>query len=121
MGMYFNVMFQQIEEYHKALGHTRAFDTEKQRMQSVRNHLLALYQEVAELTDSLPWKPWRDMANQPFDTENVMREMVDIVFFLVGICEELGITPRDLEKKFMEVLKNNYARLDNGYSKKGGD
>lgn len=119
--MYLNDVFQQIEEYHKALGHNRPFDTMDQRMQSMRNSALALMMELAELVNSTPWKPWRSIADQPFDKDNATREMVDIVFFLVSICEELHITPQELEDKFIQVLKNNYARLDNGYSKKGGD
>ena len=119
--MHFNVIFQQIEEYHKALGHSRAFDTMEQRMQSMRNGSLALMMELAELVDSTPWKPWREIADQPFDKDNATREIVDIIFFLVQICEQLQITPFEIEDKFNNVLKNNYARLDNGYSKKGGD
>ena len=119
--MYFNVMFQLIEEYHRALGHNRPLDTLSQRMQSMRNSSLGLIMEVAELIDSTPWKPWRDIVDQEFDKDNATREVVDIMFFLVSICEELHITPREIEDKFLQVLKNNYTRLDNGYSKKGGD
>ena len=117
--MYFNVMFQQIEEYHKALGHGRAFDTLDQRMQSMRNSSLALMMELAELVNSTPWKPWAN--NQELDIDNAKREVIDIIFFLVSICEQLEISAVELEDKFTEVLVNNYKRLDNGYSKKGGD
>ena len=113
--MHFNVIFQQIEEYHKALGHN------DKSIQSMRNNALALMMELAELVDSTPWKPWKSIENQSFDKNNAVREVIDIVFFLVGICENLGITPQELEEKFHEILKNNYARLRNGYSKKGGD
>ena len=119
--MYFNIMFQLIEEYHKALGYNRPLDTLSQRMQSMRNSSLALMMELAELIDSTPWKPWRDVVDQEFDKDNATREVVDIIFFLVSICEELHITPREIEGKFHQVLKNNYARLNNGYSKIGGD
>ena len=87
----------------------------------MRNSALALMMELAELVDSTPWKPWRDIADQPFDKDNAVREVVDIIFFLVSICEELHITSEDIEIKFHEVIRNNYRRLDNGYSLKGGD
>jgi len=119
--MNFDMMFRQIEEYHKQLGHNRPFDSMEQRMQSMRNSSLALIMELAELVDSTPWKSWRSIANQTFDKDNATREVVDIIFFLVSICEELHITPKEIEDKFVQVLKNNYARLDNGYSKKGGE
>ena len=113
--MYINEMFQQIKEYHKALGHN------DQSMQSMRNNAIALMMELAELIDSTPWKPWKSVEDQSLNKDNAIREAIDIIFFLVGICENLGITPQELEDKFHEVLKNNYARLDDGYSKKGGD
>lgn len=115
--MNFIQMFKEIEEYHKQLGHSRAFDTMEQRMQSLRNGALALIMELAELLDSTPWKPWREIDDQPFDKDNATRELVDIIFFLVQICEQLYITPRELIDKYQQVLKNNYARLENGYSK----
>lgn len=119
--MKIRTMFQLIEDYHKHLGHNRPFDTMPQRMQSMRNSALALMMELAELIDSTPWKPWRNIADQEFDKDNAVREVVDIVFFLVSICEELHITSEDFEIKFHEVISNNYKRLDNGYSLKGGD
>ena len=119
--MNFEFMFNQIEEYHKILGHSRSFDTMEQRMQSLRNGSLALMMELAELVDSIPWKPWREIADQTFDKDNATREIVDIIFFLVQICEQIQITPREIEHKFNQVLLNNYDRLTDGYSKKGGD
>ncbi len=77
--------------------------------------------ELAELVDSTPWKPWRKVVNQPVDKNNATREVVDIIFFLVAIFENLDITPREIENKFTKVLLNNYDRLNNGYSKIGGD
>ena len=37
---------------------------------------LGLFMEVAELVDSMNWKPWR---GQVTDRENLKREMVDVV------------------------------------------
>ena len=119
--MKIRTMFQLIEDYHKVLGHNRPFDTFEQRMQAMRNNALALVMELAELVDSVPWKPWRHVSDQPEDKDNAVREVVDIIFFLVGICENLHITAEDIEIKFHEVIKNNYKRLDSGYSLKGGD
>ena len=113
--MHFNDIFQQIQEYHKELGHN------DQGMQSMRNNALALMMELAELIDSTQWKPWRSTKDQTFNKDNAVREVVDIIFFLVGICENLEITPLEIEDKFTQILKHNYKRLKSGYSKKGGD
>jgi len=114
-------MFRRIEDYHKYLGHNKSFGSMEQRMQSVRNNGLAVVMELAELIGSVPWKPWRPISDQPFDKDNAIREVIDIAFFLVSICEELHITPQELVFKYEQVLDNNYKRLDNGYSMKGGD
>ena len=121
--MEFKEMYNLIEDYHAALGQRRTYDTMEQRVQSVRNLSLAVMMELAELVDSTPWKPWRPMEDQGFDRDNAAREVIDIMFFLVAICEDLNITAEQLETKFAAVLHNNLLRLENGYSKKmgGGD
>lgn len=119
--MDFKVMFRAIKSYHEELGHNMADGSLDQRMQSMRNSALALVMELSELVDSTPWKSWRKIEDQTFDKDNATREVIDIIFFLVSICEELHITPQELEKKFDEVVTNNFARLDSGYSLKGGN
>ena len=68
---------------------------------------LALFMEVAELVDSLNWKPWR---GQPLDRENLKREMVDVLFFIHHIARNHHITQEELRKKFNQVMKNNVNR-----------
>lgn len=119
--MEFELIFNRIKNYHEELGHNVVDGYMEQRMQSMRNSALALVIELAELINSTPWKPWRKIKDQIFDKDNAIREIVDIIFFLVSICEELHITPQEIEEKFLQVLENNYTRLNNGYSKKGGE
>ena len=117
-------LYWRIEQYHKDLGYDRASFTKSERMEDFRNNALALMMEVSELVDSVPWKPWRDLKDQKLDKDNATREVVDILFFLVGLCETLQISSTELEDKFYRVLGNNQERLKNGYSKKmteGGD
>lgn len=109
--------FKDIQEYHIALGYNYALLTNiYDRMQAWRNTHVAITQEVAELTDSVPWKPWRPVKQQTFDTNNARREIVDILFFLGSFCEILCIPPEALETEFKRVMANNYKRIDNGYN-----
>jgi hypothetical protein len=110
-------MLNKIWTYHDKLGH----DASEDKIQIIRDGCLALYQEVAELIDSFPWKPWRKTEDQTFDKDNACREMVDIIFFLAKIMRAAGLTPNDFIDKFHWVLNNNLDRLENGYSLKGGD
>ena len=72
-----------------------------------REYSLALFMEVAELVDSLNWKPWR---GQPMDRENLKREMIDVLFFVHHIARNHNITPEELRDKFKQVMKNNINR-----------
>ena len=110
-------MFEKIETYHKELGYN--YRTEKnpeKLMAALRDNVLALQVEVSELLDSFPWKPWRKMTSQTYDYENAKEEVVDIIFFLAGICEITGITAEGIEDKFIVKLAENYNRINYGYN-----
>ena len=114
--MDFKEVFNQIEAYHKDLGYDYTNTTLEERMQYFRNNALALSQEVAELVDSTPWKPWRFVEDQKFSIPNATREIIDCIFFLGAIREILNIYPDELENMFKMVLKHNYIRIDNKYN-----
>jgi hypothetical protein len=109
-------MLKRIWDYHDKLGHD-TYKSEEERVQILREGCLALFMEVAELTDSFPWKPWRKIDDQTSDKDNACREMVDIFFFLAKVMRAAKITPEEFIAKFEWVLNNNLDRLKNGYSK----
>jgi len=80
----------------------------------------ALFMEVAELQDSFAWKIFRDplRMEEPFvDRYNVMREIVDCLFFLHHIGEAFDITPADLNSVFNDIMANNRRRhIDQDFS-----
>jgi len=114
-------MFQQMKDYHIKLGYDFANATIDERMNAIRDKSLALNQEVAELVDSFPWKPWRSINSQPWDTVNAMEEIVDILFFLGEIMEAAWIDHTMLEDVFEYKLKENYDRIKRGYNNKKED
>ena len=109
-------MFDLIKAYHVKLGYRYENATLEQRMNALRDNALGLNQEVAELVDSMPWKPWRNVDDQPIDHDNALREVVDCIFFLVGMCECMNISGGDVDHRFMHVLNNNLNRITDGYS-----
>jgi len=111
-------MFEKIKEYHKRLGYDFKDATSEERMNAIRDKALALNQEVAELVDSFPWKPWRKIKDQTWDTENALEEIVDIFFFLGEIMEAAWINPKFLESTFYKKLVENYNRIERGYNNK---
>jgi dimeric dUTPase (all-alpha-NTP-PPase superfamily) len=110
--------FYSIKKYHEALGYDYTNATPEEKMQHFRNHALALYQEVAEIIDSTPWKPWRSIEDQKFHMQNVPKEIVDCIFFLGSISEILDISPEELNITFNKVLADNYSRIATGYNNK---
>jgi len=119
LSMDFKRIFGRIEYFHKALGYDYNIVKDwPEQMQELRNITTALNQEVAELLDSFPWKPWRSRESQNYNLDNAKREVVDIIFFLVEFCEAAGITAQEIEEKFEQVMANNYVRIESGYNNK---
>ncbi len=80
------------------------------------NYCRAMSQELAELTDSVPWKWWA--RYQKFDKQNARVEVVDLFHFLVSLAQTLGMTPDDVFDAYVKKRKVNLARQQSGYRKK---
>ena len=109
-------VFQDIKKYHKALGYDYANVPDELKMQHFRNNALALNQEVAELVDGTPWKPWRSMGSQACNLGNIAEEIIDCIFFLGAIREIFEISSEELDEALDTVLAKNYGRIESGYN-----
>lgn len=109
-------MFNQIEDYHKTLGYHYKNMTNEECLNNIRHTGLALYQEVGELIDSFPWKPWRKIEDQNSDEYNAAIEIVDILFFLGAIMSAASISSSTIEALFEYKLRENYDRIKRGYN-----
>jgi dimeric dUTPase (all-alpha-NTP-PPase superfamily) len=58
------------------------------------NYCRAMSQEIAELTDSVPWKWWAKY--QKFDDQNARVEVVDLFHFLISLAQVLGMSADDV-------------------------
>ena len=56
----------------------------------ILNYVRAMQQELAELTDSVPWKWWANY--QEFDKQNAKVEIVDLFHFLISMAQVMGMT-----------------------------
>lgn len=94
-------------------------DPERQR-EWVLNYCRAMSQEVAELTDSVPWKWWAKY--QTLDLENAKVEVADLLHFLVSTAQVLGMTAADLHALYTRKHRLNHERQASGYAvKDAGD
>jgi dimeric dUTPase (all-alpha-NTP-PPase superfamily) len=73
-------------------------------------------QEIAELTDSVPWKWWAKY--QAFDVQNCRVEVVDLLHFLISTAQVLGMTADDIFTAYTKKHAVNVQRQENGYTEK---
>jgi dimeric dUTPase (all-alpha-NTP-PPase superfamily) len=89
-------------------------DAEKTRW--ILNYCRAMSQELAELTDSVPWKWWAKY--QKFDEQNARVEVVDLLHFLVSMAQVLGMSADDVFQAYVKKNEVNLRRQDTGYATK---
>ncbi len=68
--------------------------TEPEKTRWILNYCRAMSQEIAELTDSVPWKWWA--RYQKFDEQNARVEVVDLFHFLISLAQVLGLSADDV-------------------------
>jgi dimeric dUTPase (all-alpha-NTP-PPase superfamily) len=109
-------IFRLQQALNQRIGVNTSEMTDEQRQQWVLNYCRAMSQEVAELTDCVPWKWWAKY--QKFDKQNARVEMVDLMHFLISIAQVLEMTPDDLYEAYTKKHKVNLDRQDSGYQTK---
>jgi dimeric dUTPase (all-alpha-NTP-PPase superfamily) len=110
-------MFRLQAELNKRIG-VRDFAAmgEEEQAQWILNYCRAMSQELAELTDSVPWKWWAKY--QKFDKQNARVEVVDLFHFLISLAEVLGMTADDVYDLYTQKNKVTHQRQESGYTVK---
>lgn len=90
--------------------------TPEEQQKWVLNYCRAMSQEIAELTDSIPWKWWAKY--QKFDLQNARVEVVDLFHFLISVAEILGMTADDVFAYYKDKNRVNFQRQESGYTAK---
>lgn len=85
----------------------------------VLNYCRAMSQELAELTDSVPWKWWAKY--QKLDEQNARVEVVDLFHFLISLAQVLGMSADDVFAAYCKKNEVNFQRQDSGYTEKDHD
>ena len=86
------------------------------RVKWILNYIRAMQQELAELTDSVPWKWWAKY--QEFDQQNARVEIVDLFHFLISLAQVMGMSADDVYDAYLKKNKVNHNRQDRGYEEK---
>jgi dimeric dUTPase (all-alpha-NTP-PPase superfamily) len=88
----------------------------EEKIHWVLNYCRAMSQEIAELTDSVPWKWWAKY--QQFDEQNARVEVVDLFHFLISLAQVLGMSADDVFRAYLKKNQVNFQRQDSGYTTK---
>jgi len=92
---------------------------EADKVHWILNYCRAMSQELAELTDSVPWKWWAKY--QAFDEQNARVEVVDLFHFLISMAQVLGMSADDVFRAYVKKNEVNLRRQESGYTAKDAD
>ena len=104
------------EQLNRKIGVEMSGMSDEQKTEWILNYIRAMQQELAELTDSVPWKWWAKY--QEFDKQNAKVEIIDLFHFLISMAQVMGMTADDVHEAYLKKIKVNHDRQKSGYSKK---
>ena len=109
-------IFELQEQLNKRIGVDMSEMNDDERSKWILNYVRAMQQELAELTDSVPWKWWAKY--QEFDKQNAKVEIVDLFHFLISLAQVMGMDAGDIHDAYLKKNKVNHDRQNSGYTKK---
>ena len=112
-------LFRMQKALNERIGVSTNEFNDKQKTEWVLNYCRAMSQELAELTDSVPWKWWAKY--QKLDEQNARVEVVDLFHFLISLAQTLGMSADDVFEAYVKKNEVNFKRQESGYIKKDED
>ena len=109
-------MFRMQQALNERIGVKTSEMSDEDRTKWILNYCRAMTQEIAELTDSVPWKWWAKY--QKFDQQNARVEVVDLFHFLISSAQVLGMSADDVYQAYLKKNAVNFQRQETGYVKK---
>lgn len=106
-------LFRLQRALNKRIGVRTEKMTDEEKTKWVLNYCRAMSQEIAELTDSVPWKWWAKY--QKFDPQNARVEVVDLFHFLISLAQVLGMSADDVFNTYVKKNAVNFQRQASGY------
>jgi dimeric dUTPase (all-alpha-NTP-PPase superfamily) len=109
-------LFRMQQALNERIGVKTGGMSEADQTRWVLNYCRAMSQEIAELTDSVPWKWWAKY--QQFDEQNARVEVVDLFHFLISLAQVLGMSADDVFAAYVKKNEVNFKRQETGYVEK---
>jgi dimeric dUTPase (all-alpha-NTP-PPase superfamily) len=112
----FEELFRMQQSLNERIGVRTTGMSEEEQTKWLLNYTRAMNQELAELTDSVPWKWWAKY--QKFDAQNARVEVVDLFHFLISMAQVLGMSAADVFNAYVKKNEVNFKRQESGYAVK---
>jgi len=112
----FRKLFEMQQALNERIGVKTDGMTDEEKTRWILNYCRAMSQEIAELTDSVPWKWWAKY--QKFDAQNARVEVVDLFHFLISLAQVLGMSADDVFAAYVKKNEVNFKRQEGGYTHK---
>ena len=112
----FEELFRMQQSLNERIGVRTRGMSEEEQTRWILNYTRAMTQEIAELTDSVPWKWWAKY--QKFDAQNAKVEVVDLFHFLISLAQVLGMSADDVFNAYVKKNEVNFKRQESGYTVK---
>ena len=109
-------LFLMQQALNQRIGVNTAGLSDEEKTRWILNYCRAMSQELAELTESVPWKWWAKY--QKFDEQNARVEVVDLFHFLISLAQTLGMSADDVFQAYVKKNEVNLQRQDSGYTRK---
>lgn len=87
--------------------------TPEERMQAIRDNVLACTDELHEALGETGWKPWA--TSNHLNVDAFRAEMVDAWHFFMNLMLHSGMTADDLYQGYVAKHAKNHKRQDEGY------
>jgi dimeric dUTPase (all-alpha-NTP-PPase superfamily) len=111
-----NELFRLQKQLNQRIGVNTDELTEAERQQWLLHYCRAMSQEIAELTDCVPWKWWAKY--QSFDRQNARVEVVDLFHFLISAAQVLELSADEIFEAYTKKHQVNLKRQASGYTTK---
>lgn len=109
-------LFTKQRELNKKIGIHLDNLSDDEKADWIQKLCRAMSQEIAELTDSVPWKWWS--KHQKLDLQNAKVEVIDLLHFLISTAQALGMNADDVFEAYEKKHQVNIQRQQSGYSTK---
>lgn len=92
------------------------------RTKKTREMVEAISNELQEVVNRIPWKPWRKYKSSDHQLSEkeileLQYEIIDIWHFIMNLCLLWNISAKDFYNLYMAKNKENMDRIQRGYAK----